>query len=288
MSATVEEDQNFKKILAYLLKSKGFDGHHYKPNYVKRRVAVRMRATRTTTYQDYLHLLQSDRQEPSNLFDRLTIHVTEFFRDPNVYRALREKVLPAYDDVLENKLKIWCAGCSTGEEPYSVAISLEEWAFARPGFSFDILATDIDAPSVRTGEKGEYPVESIRKLTRAQTGRCFHVDGSTARVAPHLKRSIHFRVHDLLGKWPDEISGFHILFCRNLLIYLTAPQQQKIYEKFAKALVPGGFLVLGLTETLLGPSRKFFQCVDIKNRIYRALEKEQASLTGSDQGEKNG
>ena len=281
MKAMTEEDPSFEKILALLLKAKGFDGRQYKPNYVKRRVAVRMRATGTTTYPDYLRLLQNDRQEPSLLFDRLTIHVTEFFRDPSVYRAVQEQVLSAHEDTLGKKLRIWCAGCSTGEEPYSVAMMMEEWGMSRPGVSFEILATDIDAPSVRAGEKGAYPAESLRKVAKAQVNRCFHVDGSMAFAAPRLKSSIRFRVHDLLGKWPPEMSEFHIVFCRNMLIYMTAVQQQKVYQNFAKALVPGGFLVLGLTETLLGQSRKFFQCVDIKHRIYQALEKQQALLTAS-------
>lgn len=82
---------------------------------------------------------------------------------------------------------------------------------------------------------------------------------------------VRFKVHDLLGEWNAALSGFHLIFCRNLLIYLTGPQQQKLYEQFAEALVPGGYLILGLTETLLGPSRRFFHCVDVKHRIYQVL-----------------
>ena len=125
MNPAKEEDPNFKKILAFLLKSKGFDGHQYKPNYIKRRVAVRMRATETQTYLDYLRVLQNARQEPSLLLDRLTIHVTEFFRDPNVYQAIKQNLLPNLSETAGKKIKIWCAGCSTGEEPYSVAMILK-------------------------------------------------------------------------------------------------------------------------------------------------------------------
>ncbi len=273
MNAGKEEDPNFQKILALLLKTKGFDGHQYKPNYIKRRVAVRMRAMETKTYLDYLRVLQNNRQEPALLLDRLTIHVTEFFRDPNVYQAIKQNILPGFPVNPGIKLKIWCAGCSTGEEPYSVAMILKECSFSQPGFDFEIFATDIDMASIRTAEKGEYPVEALKKLSKAQVTRWFYVEGSRARVVADLKKHVHFRAHDLLSEWVDELSGFQLIFCRNLLIYLTAPLQQKIYKNFAGALAAGGFLILGLTETLLGPSRKFYECVDVRNRIYRLLEK---------------
>jgi chemotaxis protein methyltransferase CheR len=153
-----------------------------------------------------------------------------------------------------------------------VAITLEEWSFTRPGGSFEVFATDIDPPSVRTAEKGEYPLEALKKLGRSQVTRWFHVEGPTARVVADLKRRIKFRVHNLLNEWPADLSGFDVIFCRNLLIYLTSAQQQKIYEQFAGALAPRGFLVLGLTETLLGPSRRYFQCVDIRHRLYRRTD----------------
>ena len=272
MKPLKEEDPGFQKILDYLLKSKGFDGNQYKQNYVKRRVAVRMRATGTHSYSDYLNALLNNQQEPTQLLDRLTIHVTEFFRDPDVYRAVKEKILPELSGVSDRKIKVWCAGCSSGEEPYSVAMMLKEWAFSQPGLTFEIFATDIDLGSVRTAEKGEYPAEAIRKLSKVQTTRWFYLEGARARVVLDLKKHIHFRVHDLISEWGGDFSGFHLIFCRNLLIYLTSGQQQKIYEQFARALAPEGHLILGLTETLMGASRKYFRCVDIRHRIYRRIE----------------
>lgn len=251
------------------MKAKGFDGHQYKPNYIKRRVAVRMRATGTQSYQEYLAALQSRPQEPSQLLDRLTIHVTEFFRDPNVYQAVKTRIFPEILAGEERKIKVWCAGCSTGEEPYSVAMMLKEWTFSQPGLTFEIFATDVDLASVRTAEKGEYPVEAVKKLSKIQATRWFYLEGPRARVVSDLKRHVHFRVHDLISDWTREFSGFHLIFCRNLLIYLNASQQQIIYEHFAGALAPEGYLILGLTETLMGASRKYFRCVDIRHRIYR-------------------
>ena len=269
MTATTHEDPDFKKILAFLLKAKGFDGHRYKVNYVKRRVAVRMRATSCSTYADYLRILQLEPEEPSRLLDRLTIHVTEFFRDPSVYKTLEERTLPAFPEPPSGKLKVWCAACSTGEEPYSVSILLKEWAASGQDRSFEILATDIDTASVKTAEKGEYPLEAVKGVLRQRTARWFRTVGPRVLVSQELKHCIHFRTHDLLRDWPAEWSGFQFVFCRNLLIYLTPPQQQTLYEKFAEVLAPGGFLLLGLAETLLGPARRFYRCVDVKHRIYQ-------------------
>jgi chemotaxis methyl-accepting protein methylase len=269
MTVMIDEEQSFKKILVFLLNAKGFDGNHYKTNYIKRRIAVRMRATGVSTYGDYLKILQNSHHEPSRLLDRLTIHVTEFFRDPAVYKAVREKIVPNIFGVSDKKVRVWCAGCSTGEEPYSLASIFAEWASLQMEASFEIFATDIDSRSISTAEKGEYSLESVMKIPRGLTSRWLHPEGAKISVSLDLKNRVHFRAHDLLGKWMPGLGNFDLIFCRNLLIYLTGSQQQILYARFANALNPGGYLVLGLTETLLGPAREYFHCVDVKHRIYQ-------------------
>ncbi len=272
MTVMIEEDPSFQKILAFLFNSKGFDGNHYKTNYIKRRIAVRMRAMDVSTYTGYLKTLQGNPQECSQLLDRLTIHVTEFFRDPGVFKAVQEKILLSILKVPPKKIKIWCAGCSTGEEPYSIAGILAESLSSEHDCSFEIFATDIDPKCIGVAERGEYSQDSMSKIPKGWKTRWFRSDGTKLSVSVELKKHVRFRVHDLLGKWMPVFEDFDLIFCRNLLIYLTGNQQQKIYERFSKALKPGGFLVLGLTETLLGPARKYFNCVDVKHRIYQNLE----------------
>ncbi|SRR5579871_4413201 len=271
MTVKKEDDPDFNHILAYLLRVKGFVGHSYKPNYIKRRIAVRMRSTGSENYRQYLGVLEKDPQEPSHLLDRLTIHVTEFFRDPSVYKALEEKILPGFEGLKGGRLRVWCAGCSTGEEAYSVAVLLKEWTATQPGLSFEILATDIDMASVKTAEKGDYPVEAVKAIPRPRLARWFRTAGPRVLVSQDLKHQVRFKVQDLLGKWEPVFSDFHLILCRNLLIYLTGPQQQRLYEQFAGSLLPEGCLILGLTETLLGPARRFFHCVDVKHRVYRVI-----------------
>lgn len=249
--------------------AKGFDAAQYKRNYIKRRIAVRMRATGADTYEQYGLILKHQKEEAGHLLDRLTIHVTGFFRDAAVFQALRERT---FSRPTGNSLfRVWSAGCSTGEEAYSTAIALKDWALDHPPFPFEVWATDIDSQSVKTAEKAQYPVESLAKMDRIHQSRWFYGLPEKAMVVEDLRKNIRFRIHDLLGEWPSDLARFDLILCRNVLIYMTAPQQQILYQKFSKALVPGGFLVLGLTETLMGKSRLLYQCVDVRHRIYRTL-----------------
>ncbi len=266
----IEEEPYFRKILEHILNEKGFDGNQYKLNYIKRRLAVRMRATGSRTYMEYLRVLHKNLNEVSLLFDRLTIHVTDFFRDADVYQSLKVRVLPEIIRSPETHLKVWCAGCSTGQEPYSVAITLKESTLENEEFDFGIIATDIDESSIRAAERGVYPKVSLNKLTKSQILKWFSVEEEQVRVSEELRKHIRFKTHDLLGRWNTELSGFQLILCRNLFIYLTSTQQQKLYERFSRALKPCGYLVLGLTETLMGKARDLFHCVDVRNRIYQA------------------
>jgi len=266
----LEDEAYFPKILELVLKIKGFNGLNYKVNYVKRRVAVRMRATHAGTYRDYFHFITQNPEEATHLLDRLTIHVTEFFRDADIYAALQEKVIPeVLRTAADKKIKIWSAACSTGEEPYSLAFLLNEGLKDHPGFSFEILATDLDEQSLRTARLGEYSSESVGKLSKKVIGKMFRVEGTKFKIQPELQKNVRFFQHDLLGAWPPDFRGFDLILCRNFLIYLTAPQQQKLYTNFSRVLSLDGFLVLGLTETLLGPAREIYRCVDIRSRFYR-------------------
>jgi chemotaxis methyl-accepting protein methylase len=264
-----EEDVQLQGILKCLLADKGFDATQYKRNYIKRRIAVRMRATGAVTYEEYGRLLKHQKGESDLLLDRLTIHVTGFFRDQTVFRALRERVFAGHPD--SEVFRVWSAGCSTGEEAYSMAMALKDWARENPPFPFKIWATDIDPASVGTGERARYSVEALSKLDRASQSRWFFVQQDQAAIVEELKKHVQFRTHDLLGRWPADLAGFHLVLCRNVMIYMTAPQQQILYQKFAQILVPGGFLALGLTETLLGKARNFYRCVDVRNRIYQLM-----------------
>jgi chemotaxis methyl-accepting protein methylase len=264
-----EEDPVLLGILSHLFAAKGFDASQYKRNYIKRRIAVRMRATGAATYEEYARLLKHQKEEAGLLLDRLTIHVTGFFRDEAVFHALRERVFSRPAEA--GRFRVWSAGCSTGEEAYSAAIALKDWALEHPPFPFEVWATDIDLKSVKAAERAQYPMEALGKMDKAHQSRWFYVQQEKATVVDELKKHVRCRTHDLLGDWPADLAQFDLILCRNVMIYMTAPQQQILYHKFAQALVPGGFLVLGLTETLMGKARESFRCVDVRHRIYKSL-----------------
>ena len=268
-----DEEKDFQTVLEVLRRARGFDGRSYKPNYLKRRVAIRMRATGSLDYAAYLRVLRTDPREIPLLVDRLTVHVTEFFRDSEVYDAVERQAFPFLEADFPGKIwNIWSAGCSSGEEPYSLAIALKEWRVTHPEGDFLVKATDIDPDSVSAAERGLYPMESLAKLPDARRARWFLTSGRQVEVAPEIRRRIRFEVRDLMGAWERPERSFHLIFCRNLLIYLTADEHQTLYERFARALHPGGFLILGRTEALLGRGRVFFKCVDARNRLYRRVD----------------
>ncbi len=273
MTTSEEDESLFRQILEVLRQAKGFDGNSYKPNYLKRRIAIRLRATGATTYEEYLRILRADPGEFALLVDRLTVHVTEFFRDPEVYEAVERIVLPLLEETFGGKTwNVLSAGCSTGEEAYSIAILIREWMETHRHGDFNVDAVDIDPESLEIAERGSYPVASIAKLPLGRSKSWFLSAGRKVEVVPEIRRKVRFLERDLTGPWDLDTSRYHLVFCRNLLIYFNAGQHQAMYERFARVLLPGGFLVLGRTEALLGRGRGHFDCIDVRNRLYRRTD----------------
>jgi chemotaxis methyl-accepting protein methylase len=273
MSEIDEEELAFQTIFETVRRFKGFDGASYKPNYLKRRLAIRMRAVGTTLYSDYLSVLRNEPKELQLLMDRLTVHVTEFFRDPEVFQAVEESLFPLLDKTFGFETwNAWSAGCSTGEEAYSISIALREWRELHGGGDFKVTASDIDPSSLLTAGKGVYPSETIDKISEERKKRWFLRSSRRVEVAPEIRHKINFEVRDLTMGWGSNGASYHLVFCRNLLIYLTPVEHQLLYERFAKVIKPCGYLVLGRTEALLGQGRMHFRCVDTKNRLYQRLD----------------
>jgi chemotaxis protein methyltransferase CheR len=222
---------------------------NYKEDYIKRRLLSRMRSTDTSTYEGYLKYLKTNATELENLRNALTINVTEFFRDNDVYDSLRHDLLP---ELLKQRkrLRIWCAGCSTGEEPYSIAMILSEFIAQNKEISAQIYATDIDNVVLARAQEGIYNSKAMGKLTEGQIHRHFiKLPDGNYQVKPHLKELVRFRPHDLMSgipisKWLDLIT------CRNVTIYFTEKQKDDLARMFHSALVSGGYYIMGKTEYL--------------------------------------
>lgn len=270
---TEEQDLDDLTVLKEKLRlEKGFNSHLYKDKCFRRRLAVRMRARGLQSFAAYAALLDGDPEEYDRLIDTLTINVTKFFRNIEMWTAASDLVVP---ELMEGSrpVRIWSAGCASGEEPYSISILLKEWAETHGGGEdlerVTILGTDIDRGSLAAAERGEYPELSMDETPERIRERWFSA-GPPYRLEEEVKERVRFERSDLISDpTPGEQS---LIVCRNVIIYFDRWVQEQLYRTFYDALRPGGFLILGRVETLLGPARGLFRSVNIRERIYRKPE----------------
>ena len=256
-------------ILDLLHREAGMDFSGYKQSTVLRRLDRRLQVTDTADDDAYLELLQRDPLEASRLFDELLIGVTRFFRDPEAFECLRSEVLPELlkQATPERPLRIWVAGCSTGEEVYSVAMLLEEALddLQEPA-PYKIFATDLHLPSLQAAAAGVYQKNQLAGVSPERLERHFQREGSDYRVNRHLRRQIVFSQHNLLKQPPFTQVG--LIVCRNLLIYLKPEMQRRAFSLFHFALQRQGYLMLGPSETL-GSQAEIFHEVHASWKIFR-------------------
>jgi chemotaxis protein methyltransferase CheR len=246
----------------------------YKDKCMKRRVALRMRSTRCRDAAEYCNLLRQSPQELDLLQKALTIHVSQFFRNPSMFDKLRVDVLPGLFSSRENngagKLRLWCLGCAGGEEPFSLAILLREH-FSREMRKVQTIihGTDIDAETIQAARQGEFIEERLKEVPADVRDRYFRRNGSRFRLLPEIREMVTFLQGDITRT--SEYAACDLVVCRNTLIYFTRHDQEKILHGVADILPAGGILVLGKSETLVGDVRQRFEAVCPVERIYRRL-----------------
>jgi chemotaxis methyl-accepting protein methylase len=264
-----DSDEAFDALLAKIVRDRHFECASYKPRCLRRRIAVRLRARNVTTYDEYAALLDADQREYEKLLDALTINVTKLFRNWETYAALERHVVPVVWATPDDPLRVWSAGCASGEEAYSLAILFHRHATAIGEEGrvprLRVAGTDIDRGSLHEAERGAYP-ESAFSDTPADIRRAYF-SGSPAVVDPRIRALVQFSSRDLI-RHPTP-GGQHLIACRNVIIYFDRRAQEQIFERFHAALVPGGFLVLGKVETLLGAARELFKAIDARERIFQ-------------------
>jgi len=267
-------DQALVGILE-LLRTRGkHDFLLYKHSTLLRRIERRMGIHRLETLAAYAQLLRSNSQELDLLFKELLIGVTGFFRDRPVWRALQAQVLPqllaGHRD--GQALRAWVAGCSTGEEAYTLAMAFREVADALPDHAhstLQIFATDLSRDAIEAARRGIYPAAIAGEVSAERLARFFVPHENGWRVAKRIRETIVFAPHDLVVDPP--FTRLDLLSCRNLLIYLTAPLQRRLLPLFHYSLRPGGVLLLGSSETV-GRFEHLFEAIDAKQRLYRRRE----------------
>lgn len=264
---------DFEELTRKISLERGFGCASYKEKCLRRRIAVRMRARGVHTFGDYARILDADQAEYDRLIDVLTINVTKLFRNWDVYASMSERVVPALWQRETDAIRVWSAGCSSGQEPYSLAILFHRHA-SKQGMlpqigRVDVLGTDIDRQSLEAAERGEF-AESDFADTPGELRHRYFSATAPFTVARAVREMVRFERRDLLSE-PSPFDSCDLIVCRNALIYFDRETQEQIFEKFYEALAPDGFLVLGKVETLLGPVRSRFAPVDARERIFRRL-----------------
>ena len=263
------DDEELEKLKRKIEKERGFNCQFYKEKCLRRRIAVRMRARGQHTFAEYGQLLDRDPAEYDHLLDTLTINVTKFFRNLETWQAVEQNVLPALFD-RPGPVKVWSAGSASGEEAYTCSILMREWLERerRTGEAprIQITGTDIDRRSLDTARRGEYPELSMAETPGRVLERWFS-PGPPFVLRPEARQGVSFERRDLISGEP--LAGQDLIFCRNVVIYFDRDIQERLFKRFYDSLAPGGFLVMGKVETLIGEARLLFRPVNNRERIFR-------------------
>jgi chemotaxis methyl-accepting protein methylase len=268
---------SLKALLEQIRQDRGLDLGSYKPSFLQRRLAVRLRARGCPDYGAYRNLLRRDPEEYGPLLDTLSINLSRFFRDGATFQALEARFLPELIQTCaaRQRLRAWSAGCSAGEEPYSLALLLREvlgpeW----PHWRVEILASDIDEKALARARAGRYPPTSFQGIdARYQPWiERYFVPGPQHELAAGIRALVSFHELDLTR---DAVpANLDLILCRNVLIYFDREQQERLYCSFHQALRADGLLVLGKTEMLPMSWSQQFLPVDLREHIYRKRPKE--------------
>lgn len=254
------DDRGFAALTRKISQARGMSCESYKDKCLKRRIAVRMRARGVHTYDDYATLLDRDAREYQELLDALTINVTKFFRNAETWDALKPFLVTL--GKTRRELRVWSAGCASGEEPYTIAILLLETLGEGRGV---IDATDIDRLSLERTRQARYPETAFSEMPAGLKRRYFRAGGG--QPIESVRDLVRIQAHDLTRDAPPR-PPYDLIVCRNVVIYFERGAQERLFQVFVDALSPGGVLVLGKVETLFGPARARLTLEDPRERIY--------------------
>lgn len=282
ISPAEPEPAPLQRILAALNKQTGHDFTLYKPSTLQRRIARRIAIHGIASLTEYAVFLERNPAEIDLLFKELLIGVTDFFRDAQVWKSLAESALP---ELLASRssgreMRAWCVGCSTGEEPYSLAMVFQELVERLPQsekFSLQIFATDLNPDAIAAARRGEYSPAIEHQVSTERLARFFNRTESGYRIHENIRNMVLFAQHDVILDPP--FTRLDVVICRNLLIYFDAKLQRKLLPLFHYCLKDAGILMLGSSETI-GRSGDLFAVIDARQRLYR--RQSTAAVRGSE------
>ncbi|MEH2349154.1 MAG: CheR family methyltransferase [Nostoc sp.] len=268
---SAEKDPEFENLLIYLRQNRGFDFTGYKRSTLMRRVRKRMQSLTIENFEEYLDYLEVDPEEFNHLFNTILINVTAFFRDSSAWQYLAEEILP---NLIKNKktsdqIRIWSAGCASGEEAYTLAMLMAEILGAEDFRQrVKIYATDVDEDALNQARQAVYSAKDVQAVPEELRHKYFEIIGNRYVFRQDLRRSVIFGRHDLLQDAP--ISRLDLLVSRNTMMYFNSETQGRILARFHFALNDNSYLFLGKAEMLLMHSN-LFTPIDLKNRIFTKI-----------------
>ena len=246
-------EREFRRISSMAYSIARLNLHEGKKLLVQNRLSKRLRALGLSGFWEYLEYLEENPEEVRTMVDCLTTNFTRLFREPEHFDFLREEVIPWLESLPEKRIRLWSAGCSSGEEPYSIAIFLREHMQDLETRDLLILATDISVRALSRAKEGLFREEQLRDCPAQWRLKHFsrtRVGGETYyRVSPAVSRLIRFHYLNLADPWPMR-GPFHVIFCRNVMIYFDRDTQEELVHRFHEYLVPGGYLFVGHSESL--------------------------------------
>ncbi len=269
-------DRDFELIRKRLYEETGISLSDSKRDLAYGRLARVLRRKNLASFSDYLKYLKTAPSEDCTEFvNALTTNVTSFFREGHQFEILAEKLLPERIAEVQadrsNKLRIWSSACSTGQEPYSIAMVLAEGLAGRSGIDAKILATDLDSDVVAKASAGVYPLKNLDGIPPERQKRWLWrgkgANAGSARVVPDLRKLITFKQLNLMHPLPMK-GPFDFVFCRNVVIYFDKPTQKGLFDRIANVMAPGGHLFIGHSESLSGLTEKFEFC---GGNVYRRV-----------------
>lgn len=240
---------DYAVFIGNIKKRTGIDLSLYKEAQMKRRLTSLYEKRGYRNFIDYYEAIHNDKELLEEFLDRMTINVSEFYRNAQRWDVLEKKIFPKLL-AQSKKLKIWSAACSTGEEPYSIALVLLSHVALR---DISILATDLDLGVIERAKVGLYPERALKEVPVPIVKQHFVNEGHFYQVKDDIKRTVTFKQQNLLEDRYD--SGFDLIVCRNVMIYFTEEAKEQIYMNFSKALRQGGILFVGSTEQIFNPSK---------------------------------
>ncbi len=244
-------DKDFNHLAAVAYEISGIVLGEHKKELVYSRIARRIRKLTLSNFTQYCDYLDSNRETETNEFvNAITTNLTSFFRESHHFEFLAKEVIPQWKQTKKTQpIRIWSSACSTGPEPYSIAITLIK-NMRINDFNVKILATDLDGDVLAKARLGEYPLKDIEQLPRDYLSSFLRKKGhENAQIKPNIRELVQFNRLNLLGPWPMK-TKFDVIFCRNVVIYFNKETQKELFDRLADSLVDGGYLFIGHSETL--------------------------------------